>query len=155
VGLYFSTQDEAGFTISLYEYEATIPTLWTAVKGGVLILVPRSVIYREQNLQMPTLTCWPREMLCPSSQMMVGRLTIGVTVRNSPHSIRCADRRHLKVWSNFEIGDLDFWRGEAYSKFFEFLDEKGGFYYEVGAPLADGSGLSLPLSVGVMPHCTV
>lgn len=35
------------------------------------------------------------------------------------------------VWSNFEIGDLEFWRGEAYSKFFDFLDEKGGFYYEV------------------------
>ena len=37
------------------------------------------------------------------------------------------------VWSNFEIGDLDFWRGEAYSKFVDFLDEKGGFYYEVGS----------------------
>ena len=36
-----------------------------------------------------------------------------------------------EVWSNFEIGDLDFWRGEAYSKFFDFLDKKGGFYYEV------------------------
>jgi hypothetical protein len=35
------------------------------------------------------------------------------------------------VWSNFEIGDLDFWRGEAYMKYFEFLDKKGGFYYEV------------------------
>ena len=35
------------------------------------------------------------------------------------------------VWSNFEIGDLDLWRGEAYSKFFDFLDSKGGFYYEV------------------------
>lgn len=33
-------------------------------------------------------------------------------------------------WSNFEIADLDFWRGEAYSKFFDFLDSKGGFYYE-------------------------
>jgi len=35
------------------------------------------------------------------------------------------------VWSNFEIANLDLWRGEAYSKFFEFLDSKGGFYYEV------------------------
>jgi hypothetical protein len=35
------------------------------------------------------------------------------------------------VWSNFEIGDLDFWRGEAYTKFVEFLDQQGGFYYEV------------------------
>lgn len=38
----------------------------------------------------------------------------------------------VSVWSNFEIGDLDFWRGEAYRKFFDFLDEQGGFYYEVG-----------------------
>ncbi|EIM90058.1 glycosyltransferase family 15 protein [Stereum hirsutum FP-91666 SS1] len=33
-------------------------------------------------------------------------------------------------WSNFEIGDLDFWRGEAYGKFFDHLDQAGGFYYE-------------------------
>lgn len=49
-------------------------------------------------------------------------------------------------WSNFEIGmftealrslllirysgDLNFWRGEAYTKFFEHLDKAGGFYYE-------------------------
>lgn len=34
-------------------------------------------------------------------------------------------------WSNFEIADLDFWRGEAYTKFFDYLESKGGFYYEV------------------------
>ncbi|EDO15237.1 hypothetical protein Kpol_1029p11 [Vanderwaltozyma polyspora DSM 70294] len=33
-------------------------------------------------------------------------------------------------WSNFEIGALDFWRGEAYSKYFDFLDQAGGFFYE-------------------------
>lgn len=37
----------------------------------------------------------------------------------------------IAVWSNFEIGDMDFWREEAYSKFFDYLDEQGGFYYEV------------------------
>lgn len=26
---------------------------------------------------------------------------------------------------------MDFWRGEAYSSFFEHLDRAGGFYYEV------------------------
>ena len=25
---------------------------------------------------------------------------------------------------------MDFWRGEAYSKFFDYLDATGGFYYE-------------------------
>ncbi|KAJ7774597.1 glycosyltransferase family 15 protein [Mycena maculata] len=33
-------------------------------------------------------------------------------------------------WSNFEIADMDFWRGPAYTKFFDFLEAKGGFYYE-------------------------
>lgn len=35
------------------------------------------------------------------------------------------------VWSNFEIASMDFWRDEAYTKFFEHLDRTGGFYYEV------------------------
>lgn len=33
-------------------------------------------------------------------------------------------------WSNFEIGDMDFFRGEAYTKWFEHLDSTGKFYYE-------------------------
>jgi alpha 1,2-mannosyltransferase len=31
---------------------------------------------------------------------------------------------------------MDFWRGEAYQRFFNFLDSKGGFYYEVNGPPA-------------------
>jgi hypothetical protein len=27
---------------------------------------------------------------------------------------------------------MDFWRGDAYTRFFDYLDQKGGFYYEVG-----------------------
>ena len=34
-------------------------------------------------------------------------------------------------WSNFEIGDMEWYRGEVYSRFFEWLDRAGGFYYEV------------------------
>ncbi|KAI8867155.1 glycosyl transferase [Ramicandelaber brevisporus] len=33
-------------------------------------------------------------------------------------------------WSNFELGDLRFFRGEGYSKYFEYLDATGGFFYE-------------------------
>ncbi|KAF7355951.1 Glycosyltransferase family 15 protein [Mycena venus] len=32
-------------------------------------------------------------------------------------------------WSNFEIAAFDLWRSDAYLKFFEFLDARGGFYY--------------------------
>jgi mannosyltransferase len=33
-------------------------------------------------------------------------------------------------WSNFEIADLSFWRGEAYEDYFAHLDRAGGFFYE-------------------------
>lgn len=33
-------------------------------------------------------------------------------------------------WSNFEIGSLSFYRSEKYEKYFKYLDQKGGFYYE-------------------------
>lgn len=33
-------------------------------------------------------------------------------------------------WSNFEIGSLDLWRSEAYRKYFDHLDQAGGFFYE-------------------------
>ncbi|TFK63889.1 hypothetical protein BDN72DRAFT_775357, partial [Pluteus cervinus] len=32
-------------------------------------------------------------------------------------------------WSNFEIADMDFWRGPADTAFFERLDLAGGLYY--------------------------
>jgi len=29
---------------------------------------------------------------------------------------------------------MDFWRGPAYTAFFDYLDARGGFYYEVRLP---------------------
>lgn len=33
-------------------------------------------------------------------------------------------------WSNFEIASLDLWRSKAYSDYFDWLDQAGGFFYE-------------------------
>jgi alpha 1,2-mannosyltransferase len=33
-------------------------------------------------------------------------------------------------WSNFEIGSLKFFRSAAYNRFFDYLDQAGGFFYE-------------------------
>jgi len=86
-----------GFTISLYEYQATIETLWGHVKNFI-----------NSN---PGFVSPDNAMEFISDD--------GGESYNLCH-----------FWSNFEIGDLDFWRGEAYSKFFDYLDEQGGFYYE-------------------------
>lgn len=63
--------------------------------------------------------------------MTEAKRTTSVTVSLQIVSlVRFGDNLNPIVWSNFEIGDLDFWRGEAYAKFFDYLDQKGGFYYE-------------------------
>lgn len=36
----------------------------------------------------------------------------------------------ISQWSNFEIGNLDWLRSQAYLDFFEQLDKDGGFFYE-------------------------
>ncbi len=33
-------------------------------------------------------------------------------------------------WSNFEIGDMGFWRSAKYREYFDHLDRAGGFFYE-------------------------
>ncbi|KAF8343558.1 glycosyltransferase family 15 protein [Amanita rubescens] len=86
-----------GFTISLYEFTKTIPTLWDTVKE-----------FMDTN----------PELISSDNAINFVSDDGGVTY-NSCH-----------FWSNFEIGNLDLWRSDAYSKFFDFLDEKGGFYYE-------------------------
>ena len=63
--------------------------------------------------------------------MMAGTHTIYVIVSEVKFLLTPTKRSILEVWSNFEIADMDFWRGEAYSKFFDHLDQTGGFYYEV------------------------
>ena len=40
------------------------------------------------------------------------------------------DYNNCQFFSNFEIGDLNFFRGEANEKYFDWLDRGGGFYYE-------------------------
>lgn len=46
-------------------------------------------------------------------------------------------------WSNFEIADLDFFRGEQYQELFEHLDRQGGFYFERVSPLFDPDAYAL------------
>ncbi|KAL7424052.1 hypothetical protein Q5752_001637 [Cryptotrichosporon argae] len=93
-------QDEQkvyGFTLSLYEYIETIPTLWNSVK----------------------------EFIAEHPEHLAEDNAIAFISDDGGESY---NKCHF--WSNFEIGDLNFWRSDAYMEFFEFLNRKGGFYYE-------------------------
>ncbi|KAK1219538.1 hypothetical protein PQX77_017726 [Marasmius sp. AFHP31] len=86
-----------GFTIAMYEFEKTIPTLWQHVRD-FMKLHPEYI--SEDN-------------------------AMGFMSDNGGEKYNLCH-----FWSNFEIADMNFWRGEAYTAFFEYLDKQGGFYYE-------------------------
>jgi len=85
------------FTITMYEFEATIPTLWGHLKD---FMKKHPEFVAEDNA-------------------MGFMSDDGGETYNKCH-----------FWCNFEIADMDFWRGPAYTAFFDYLDSKGGFYYE-------------------------
>lgn len=97
-----------GFVISIPEYPETIPTLWNTSKA-----------FFDQN----------PEVLAPdnAAQFILDKS------HNRPDDIRIDsddDYNLCHFWSNFEIANLNFFRSEQYSRYFEHLDKAGGFFYE-------------------------
>ncbi|CAI1508227.1 hypothetical protein SEUBUCD646_0J00760 [Saccharomyces eubayanus] len=99
-----------GFVISLYEYEETIPTLWNVVEE--YLETNEGKILSKEDSAYAFLT----------DSNLVGKY-YPVVEANSDYNL-------CHFWSNFEIGDLNFFRSDEYKTFFETLDSKGGFYYE-------------------------
>jgi alpha 1,2-mannosyltransferase len=85
------------FTLSLYEYVETIPTLWDATKNFT--------------------KHYPQHISKDNSMKFLS--DDGGETYNKCH-----------FWSNFEIGNLNWLRSDAYVDFFTSLDHAGGFFYE-------------------------
>lgn len=98
-----------GFVIAIHEYENTIPTLWPTVEA--FMKENPHLLHPNNSLDFIT-----------SKELDVNQ---GYPVINSSN-----DYNLCHFWLNFEIGNLDFFRGEAYSAYFDYLDRSGGFYYE-------------------------
>ncbi|KAG2173774.1 hypothetical protein INT43_005194 [Umbelopsis isabellina] len=88
------------FSLALYEYHETLPSLWGTVKD-----------FAKEHPNLVT----PDEP---------GSLWKFVKDPNSGDYNRC------HFWSNFQIADLSFYRSEEYQAFFNHLDKSGGFFYE-------------------------
>lgn len=93
-----------GFNINLYDSPQSIPTLWN-----------ETVKFLETH----------SHYLHPNG-------TFDWLLNDMQHPERNAEAGYstCHFWSNFEIADMDFFRGEAYSEYFKYLDAKGGYYYE-------------------------
>lgn len=98
-----------GFVITFHENENTITTLWHVVKKFI-DSHPHLV---NKNSSFNFLT--------------TKEFNLNQNISISGTSVKY---NLCHFWSNFEIGNLNFFRGKAYSDFFKFLDSNGGFYYE-------------------------
>ncbi|VVT53955.1 uncharacterized protein SAPINGB_P003834 [Magnusiomyces paraingens] len=97
-----------GFVISIPEYEDTIPTLWDTAE---------EFFNANKNFLASN----------NAAQFILDKST----VRPDDYYVQSKSKYNLcHFWSNFEIGNLNFFRSELYLKYFDFLDKRGGFFYE-------------------------
>lgn len=94
-----------GFVISLYDAQETMQNLWPET----LKFLNKNKNYLNKNAAIDFLM---EDMQNPIKNEFTGGYST------------------CHFWSNFEIADMDFYRGEAYSEWVKYLDQTGGFYYE-------------------------
>lgn len=99
-----------GFVIALREYEETILTLWESVEEYIDIDDGETI-----------------DMSTNAYDFITGDDLVG---NDKAIYVTSNDYNMCHFWTNFEIGDLNFFRSDAYIDFFNHLDAKGGFYYE-------------------------
>uniref|UniRef100_A0A0L0NWL0 Mannosyltransferase n=1 Tax=Candidozyma auris TaxID=498019 RepID=A0A0L0NWL0_CANAR len=97
-----------GFVLALPDYENTIPTLWPTVEE----FIRKYPQYLHPNNAYDFLT--------------TNETDVFFGVENPTNHLY----NMCHFWSNFEIANLNFFRGEAYGAYFDHLDKSGGFYYE-------------------------
>ncbi|KAF8537042.1 glycolipid 2-alpha-mannosyltransferase-domain-containing protein [Trichophaea hybrida] len=94
-----------GFVINIYDSPESIETLWP----NTLEFIAEHPEYIHKNNAMQWLT---------DSKI------------RPEHNMKAHGYSTCHFWSNFEIGDMNFWRSKAYEDYFAHLDRAGGFFYE-------------------------
>lgn len=103
-----------GFTIALWEEPATCPQLFREIADW-------KETHRIKTTELWRATMTPSWLPWPFRGMMSW----------FRHRDRHGDGWSLcHYWSNFEIANLEFFRGRGYQDLFEHLDQTGGFYFE-------------------------
>lgn len=96
-----------GFTLSLYDIEDSVTTLW-----------PETIKFLNTGDNY--------QYVNPN-----GAFQWLLENQQNPKKAEIAGGYSTcHFWSNFEIGNMDFFRGEAYTNWFKHLDSTGKFYYE-------------------------
>ncbi|KAK1348149.1 glycolipid 2-alpha-mannosyltransferase [Hamiltosporidium tvaerminnensis] len=113
-----NTNKKYGFVISVIEIMETVPTLWNAVSDFI-------EVYDKK---------YPNYKMKERMKNIKNKDKDGDNYKDDYGNLRFVTDGHgfngCHFWSNFEIAAFDFFRSKIYSDFFNFLDRKGGFFYE-------------------------
>ena len=96
-----------GFTINLYDSPDSIPSLWPETQKFLADPENAKLVHKNSAKD------WVTDM-----------------AHRPDNNHKANGYSTCHFWSNFEIGDLDFWRSEPYMRYFNHLDRSGGFFYE-------------------------
>lgn len=115
-----------GFVIALYDSAPTIASLWPTVLRFLTSYLPsEDRSFNSDDVSASTVITG-NPIVHPNSA--IGFLT---DMYYRPlQNLQTSGYSTCHFWSNFEIGDLDFFRSETYQAYFRHLDETGGFFYE-------------------------
>ncbi|RPB26974.1 glycosyltransferase family 15 protein [Terfezia boudieri ATCC MYA-4762] len=98
-----------GFVIALYDAPASVASLWPEVLRFLASYTPGKAPLINPNAAVGFLTDSHYRPL---------------------HTLNASGYSTCHFWSNFEIGDMDFFRSPLYQAYFRHLDQSGGFFYE-------------------------
>ncbi|CUM67825.1 uncharacterized protein PRCAT00005532001 [Priceomyces carsonii] len=101
------TKKKYGFTISLYDIDESVATLWPETLKFLNTDDNFKLVNKNGAFQ------WLLE-----------------DQQNPKKNLVANGYSTCHFWSNFEIGDMDFFRSEPYDSWFRYLDSTGKFYYE-------------------------
>jgi mannosyltransferase len=94
-----------GFNVNIYDSPESVTTLWPETRKFIAdhgkYLNPNNAIEWLQDKE-----------------------------RRPEHNEKAHGYSTCHFWSNFEIGDMEFWRSKPYQDYFDHLDRAGGFFYE-------------------------
>jgi mannosyltransferase len=94
-----------GFTINLYDSPESVSTLWPETE--------KFIAEHNDYLHKNNAYDWVTDKK-----------------RRPEHNLKANGYSTCHFWSNFEIGDMEFWRSKVYEDYFDYLDRAGGFFYE-------------------------
>lgn len=124
-----------GFVIALYDAPASIASLWPEVLRFLASYTPgessksqptKGRVLDTHNINPNDPTTLNNSLIHPNSA--IDFLTDSHYRPIHTHNASGYSTCHF--WSNFEIGDMDFFRSPLYQAYFNHLDQSGGFFYE-------------------------